>query len=95
MSTAAIRSSRAARVPTREAGASNRGLWVAVIAGLVTVEPYCFLGANATIRAGITIARECVIGGGAVIMKSTEARSVHAAPRAQVLAVTSDRLPGL
>ncbi len=35
MSTAAIRSSRAARVPTREAGASNRGLWVAVIAGLV------------------------------------------------------------
>ncbi len=35
MSTAAIRSSRTARVPTREAGASNRGLWVAVIAGLV------------------------------------------------------------
>ena len=35
MSTAAIRSSRAARVPTREAGASNRGLWIAVIAGLV------------------------------------------------------------
>jgi hypothetical protein len=35
MSTAAIRSSRAARVPTREAGASNRGLWVAVIASLV------------------------------------------------------------
>ena len=35
MSTAAIRSSRTARVPTREAEASNRGLWVAVIAGLV------------------------------------------------------------
>jgi len=35
MSTAAIRSSRAARVPTRDAGASNRGLWIAVIAGLV------------------------------------------------------------
>ena len=35
MSTAAIRSSRTTRVPTREAGASNRGLWVAVIAGLV------------------------------------------------------------
>lgn len=35
MSTAAIRSSRTARVPTREAGASNRGLWIAVIAGLV------------------------------------------------------------
>ena len=35
MSTAAIRSSRTARVPTRETEASNRGLWVAVIAGLV------------------------------------------------------------
>lgn len=35
MSTAAIRSSRSARVPTRETEASNRGLWVAVIAGLV------------------------------------------------------------
>jgi len=35
MSTAAIRSSHAARVPTRETEASNRGLWVAVIAGLV------------------------------------------------------------
>lgn len=35
MSTAAIRSSRTARVPTRETESSNRGLWVAVIAGLV------------------------------------------------------------
>lgn len=35
MSTAAIRSSSTARVPSRETGASNRGLWVAVIAGLV------------------------------------------------------------
>lgn len=67
----------------------------AVISGLVTVEPNCFLGSNATIRDGITIARECVIGAGAVVMKSTEARSVHAAPRAQQRAVTSDRLPGL
>jgi sugar O-acyltransferase (sialic acid O-acetyltransferase NeuD family) len=67
----------------------------AVIAGLVTVEPYCFIGVNATVRDGITIARECVIGGGAVIMKSTEARGVYAAPRAQLLAMSSDRLPGL
>lgn len=67
----------------------------AVIAGLATVEPYCFIGVNSTIRDGITIARECVIGGGAVIMKSTEPRGVYAAPRAERLAVTSDRLPGL
>lgn len=67
----------------------------AVVSGLVTVEPGCFLGSNSTIRDGITIGRECVIGAGAAVMKSTEARSVHAAPRAQRLAVTSDRLPGL
>jgi sugar O-acyltransferase (sialic acid O-acetyltransferase NeuD family) len=67
----------------------------AVISGLVTVEPNCFLGSNATIRDGITIGRECVIGAGAVVMRDTEPRAVYAAPRAQRLAVTSDRLPGL
>jgi sugar O-acyltransferase (sialic acid O-acetyltransferase NeuD family) len=67
----------------------------AVISGLVTVEANCFLGSNATIRDGITIGRESVIGAGAVVMRDTEPRSVHAAPRAQRLAVTSDRLPGL
>jgi sugar O-acyltransferase (sialic acid O-acetyltransferase NeuD family) len=67
----------------------------AVIAGLVNVEPNCFIGANSTIRDGITIGRECVIGAGAVVMKSTEARGVYAAPRAQQLALPSDQMPGL
>jgi sugar O-acyltransferase (sialic acid O-acetyltransferase NeuD family) len=67
----------------------------AVVSGLVTVEPNCFLGSNSTIRDGITIARESVVGAGAVVMRSTEARGVYAAPRAERLALSSDRLPGL
>jgi sugar O-acyltransferase (sialic acid O-acetyltransferase NeuD family) len=49
-----------------------------VVSGSVTVEPYTFLGVNATIRDGITIARECVIGAGAVILKSTSEQEVYA-----------------
>jgi sugar O-acyltransferase (sialic acid O-acetyltransferase NeuD family) len=65
----------------------------AVISGAVTIEPNCFIGVNATIRDEITIARECVLGAGVVILKSTNEREVLVAPRAQVLALSSDRLP--
>jgi sugar O-acyltransferase (sialic acid O-acetyltransferase NeuD family) len=64
-----------------------------VISGYVTIEPNCFLGVNATIRDGITIARESVIGAGALIMKNTTAESIHVGPTAQVLAFPSSRLP--
>lgn len=65
----------------------------AVIAGVVTIEPNCFIGVNATIRDEIRIARECVLGAGVVIMKSTREREVLIAPPAQLLALSSDRLP--
>ncbi len=64
-----------------------------VISGYVTIEPNCFLGVNATIRDGITIARETVVGAGALIMKNTAAESIHVGPSAQVLAFPSSRLP--
>ena len=66
-----------------------------VVSGNVTIEPNCFLGVNSTIRNAITLGRESVIGAGAVITKSTEERGVYAGPRAERLALTSDRLPGL
>lgn len=50
-----------------------------VISGLVKIGPYCFIGANATIRDGITIARECVIGAGSLIMKNTREKEVYVA----------------
>jgi len=64
-----------------------------VVSGNVTVEPNCFLGAGATIRDGVTIARECVIGAGSLIMKDTHAREVYVGQRAQLFPTPSDRLP--
>lgn len=66
-----------------------------VISGMVTVGENCFIGVNATIRDEVTIARECVIGAGVVIRKDTDERQVYAAPRPELLAITSDRLPSV
>ena len=41
----------------------------------------------------MTIARECVIGAGAVIMKDTKEREVYASPRAEFLPLPSDKVP--
>jgi hypothetical protein len=41
----------------------------------------------------VTIARECVIGAGAVIMKDTKEREVYASPRAEFLPLPSDKVP--
>ena len=46
----------------------------------MTVGDRSFLGSNATIRDGITTARECAIGAGAVITRDTRERGVYAAP---------------
>ncbi|HKG55918.1 MAG TPA: acetyltransferase [Candidatus Limnocylindrales bacterium] len=64
-----------------------------VVSGNVVVEANCFLGVNSTIRDGITIARDCVIGAGSVINASTTEKGIYVPPRAEKLALTSDRLP--
>ena len=63
-----------------------------VIAGYVKIEPYCFLGVNATIRDGITIARECVIGAGAVILKDTKEKGVYVGKAAELYINDSSKL---
>jgi sugar O-acyltransferase (sialic acid O-acetyltransferase NeuD family) len=65
------------------------------ISGNVRVEPNCFFGTNSTIRDLVTIARESVIGAGAVVLKSTQERGVYVAPMARLLPTPSDRLPNL
>ncbi|MBE7551499.1 MAG: hypothetical protein HS126_10550 [Anaerolineales bacterium] len=64
----------------------------AVIAGNVEIGQYCFVGANATIRDGLTIAPECVIGAGAVILKDTERGRVYRGQRAEMLPHSSSEL---
>ncbi len=63
-----------------------------VIAGRVRIGAYSFLGVNATLRNGITVAPETLIGAGAVIVKDTIAKGVYLAARGTVLDVTSDHV---
>ena len=63
-----------------------------VISGFVDVRPYSFLGVNATIRDGIVIAEATLVGAGAVIMKSTNEKSVILPPRSTLFDKKSDEI---
>jgi sugar O-acyltransferase (sialic acid O-acetyltransferase NeuD family) len=58
-----------------------------VVAGHVRIRPYCFIGINATLRHGITIAARTLIGAGAVVTGDTIEDGVYLPARA----VLSDR----
>ncbi len=65
------------------------------IAGHVTVEPYSYIGINATIRNKVVIARACVIGAGAVILGDTVEKGVYMSQPADLLPIGSNQLsPG-
>jgi sugar O-acyltransferase (sialic acid O-acetyltransferase NeuD family) len=53
-----------------------------VVSGHVRVGERSFLGVNATLRNGISIAPGTLVGAGAVIMRDTKPGEVHLAPRA-------------
>jgi len=61
-----------------------------VVSGYVTIESFCFLGVNATLRNSITIAEGSLIGAGAVIMKDTKAKGVYLPLRAELFSKSSD-----
>jgi sugar O-acyltransferase (sialic acid O-acetyltransferase NeuD family) len=52
-----------------------------VVSGHVTIGAYTFIGVNVTIRDAIEIGESNVIGGGAILMRSTADREVYIAPR--------------
>jgi sugar O-acyltransferase (sialic acid O-acetyltransferase NeuD family) len=62
------------------------------ILGGVTVEPYCMFGGSATVRNLITVARESVVGAGALVLRNTQARGVYGGSVARLLPQTSDTL---
>jgi sugar O-acyltransferase (sialic acid O-acetyltransferase NeuD family) len=65
----------------------------AVVLGSTTIEPYCLIGANSTIRdGGITIARECIIGAGVYIAKDTKERGVYLNRPAELVPKPSNEL---
>ena len=63
-----------------------------VISGNVTVGKYSFLGVNSTLRDGIKIGKECVIGAGAVILKNTKDKEVYTPIASKLLPISSDKL---
>lgn len=63
-----------------------------VVSGRVTIEPYCFLGVNATLRNGITLGESSLIGAGASLMQDSEPHSVYVPPRAIKLDKSSEEV---
>ncbi|OGW69519.1 MAG: hypothetical protein A3A88_11315 [Nitrospirae bacterium RIFCSPLOWO2_01_FULL_62_17] len=66
-----------------------------MISGRVGVGSHCFIGVNATIRDGVTIAPECVIGAGALILKDTVAQGVYGVHGTEAAAFKSSKLKNL
>jgi acetyltransferase-like isoleucine patch superfamily enzyme len=66
-----------------------------VVLGDSTVEPYCIIGANATVRTGVTVAAGCIIGAGALITRNTRPGSVYLAPGSELLPGSSAELSAL
>jgi sugar O-acyltransferase (sialic acid O-acetyltransferase NeuD family) len=64
----------------------------ATIAGNVTVGPYCFIGVNATLRDGIKVGAESVIGAGALLLKDAPPGSVYRGVEAVRASFPSSRL---
>lgn len=54
-----------------------------------------FIGVNATLRDGIVVGQDNVIGAGAVILKNTEPEQVYAVKRTPVFPKPSSQLAGL
>jgi sugar O-acyltransferase (sialic acid O-acetyltransferase NeuD family) len=67
----------------------------ALVGGGAHVEAACFIGMGATLRDSVTVATECVIGAGALILRSTQPRQVFVGPEARLLRMPSNRLVSL
>jgi sugar O-acyltransferase (sialic acid O-acetyltransferase NeuD family) len=63
-----------------------------VVSGHVHIGSYCFLGVNATLRNGITIAPKTLIGAGALIMKDTNEKDVYVPRRTDIFPQNSDEI---
>ena len=63
-----------------------------VVSGRVRIGPYCFIGVNATLRNGVVVAPETLVGAGSVIMSDTVAGGVYVPERARLLDRPSDQV---
>jgi sugar O-acyltransferase (sialic acid O-acetyltransferase NeuD family) len=63
-----------------------------VVSGRCTIEPYCFLGVNSTIRDQIVLAEGTLVGAGAVILQNTKEWQMYKAVATDAAGIRSDRL---
>ena len=63
-----------------------------MVSGHCRVGAYSFIGVNATLRNGITVAPESVVGAGALIMKDTVAKGVYVPARTELFKKKSDEI---
>ncbi|MEO8761761.1 MAG: acetyltransferase [Bacteroidia bacterium] len=61
-----------------------------VVSGHCHIESYCFIGVNSTLGHQVKIAKESLIGAGAIITKNTEEKSVYVPAKSVKLDKTSD-----
>jgi sugar O-acyltransferase (sialic acid O-acetyltransferase NeuD family) len=66
-----------------------------VISGSCTIEPFCFLGVNATVRDETVIARETLIGMGVTILRDTREFEVYKAAGTQPAGLRSNEIRSL
>lgn len=63
------------------------------VGGGTTIGSYSFLGMSSTVRNKINVAKECVIGAGALILEDTQEKEVYVGKPADLLPISSDQLP--
>lgn len=63
-----------------------------VISGACTIEPYCFFGVNSTVRDETVVARETLVGAGALILRDTKEFEIYKAEGTRPSKVRSDRI---
>jgi sugar O-acyltransferase (sialic acid O-acetyltransferase NeuD family) len=63
-----------------------------VISGHSCIKDYTFIGVNATLRDGITVEKENIIGAGALIMRNTKEREVYGAQRTEAIPKDSSQI---
>lgn len=65
------------------------------ISGKVKIEPFCFVGVNATLRENITLARNTIIGAGALVLQSTEENQSYLGSASKKSGIPSHRMQSL
>jgi sugar O-acyltransferase (sialic acid O-acetyltransferase NeuD family) len=63
-----------------------------VISGSCVIEPFCFLGVNSTIRDETIVARETLVGAGALILRDTQEYEIYKAEGTRPAKVRSNQI---